>query len=150
MSIKTIEINSFKNFCGFNKFDVKSSNENFIVIIGANGTGKSSIMDAIQWCIFNLTHKDMRCKNMSDLLNKEDKILGINKFSVALKIENMYSYIVITRTYEISKRSKKSNISAIYNKNNESIIISEFDSIKSILISIYGISMNCIERIVRI
>jgi chromosome segregation ATPase len=149
MLIKTIEINSFKNFSGYNKFDVsQSSDDNFIVIIGANGSGKSSIMDAIQWCMFNLSTKDMRCKNTSELLNKEDKLIGITKFSIVIEIENITSSIIISRTYDLSKRPHKPVISAIYNENNESNLISEFEDIKNVLLS-YGISMNCIERNVR-
>lgn len=50
MILKSIELNNFRLFYGNHKLQFKEND--FNVIVGNNATGKSSIIEAIKWCIY--------------------------------------------------------------------------------------------------
>lgn len=50
MILKSIELNNFRLFYGNQKLEFKEND--FNVIVGNNATGKSSIIEAIKWCIY--------------------------------------------------------------------------------------------------
>ncbi len=63
--IKEIELNNFKSFSGSNKFTfTKTIN----AIVGANGSGKSNIIDAIMFVLGESSKKEMRSEMLSDLV----------------------------------------------------------------------------------
>ena len=48
MNIESLTIKNFKNYLGEVKFDLSKK---IILLHGANGFGKSSFFDAIEWCL---------------------------------------------------------------------------------------------------
>jgi chromosome segregation ATPase len=42
----------------------------FNVIVGRNGSGKSAVLDGIEWCLFHSKSKDLRASSHQDLVNK--------------------------------------------------------------------------------
>ncbi len=63
--IKEIELNNFKSFYGSNKFTFSKS---INAIVGANGSGKSNIIDAIMFVLGESSKKEMRSEMLSDLV----------------------------------------------------------------------------------
>ena len=53
MKIKSLEIENFRGFFGKHKLEFSIDQEKSItLIIGENGTGKSNILEAINWCLY--------------------------------------------------------------------------------------------------
>lgn len=53
MKIKELELNNFRSFRGITKFNFDTNEENNIILIGGeNGSGKTSIFEAIKLCIY--------------------------------------------------------------------------------------------------
>lgn len=50
-----------------------SKNSNVTIFYGMNGHGKSSILHAIRWCLYNETRVNKKTKGVELLLNKESK-----------------------------------------------------------------------------
>ena len=53
MNLKSVELNNFRLFKGNHKLDLKENDLN--VIVGANASGKSSIAEAIRWCLYGIS-----------------------------------------------------------------------------------------------
>jgi chromosome segregation ATPase len=72
--ITKIELENFKNFKGRVSIDLCDpavDTSYFNVIVGRNGTGKSCIIEAIDWCLFRGTARDMRGGSVRDLVHNE-------------------------------------------------------------------------------
>ena len=63
--IKTLELDNFKSFSGHVKFDFING---FNVIAGANGSGKSNVIDALMFVFGGASKKDMRSELLVDLI----------------------------------------------------------------------------------
>ncbi len=53
MNLKSVELNNFRLFKGNQILDLKENDLN--VVVGANASGKSSIVEAIRWCLYGIS-----------------------------------------------------------------------------------------------
>lgn len=69
--ITRVVISNFKNFCGEETIVLSSpSDESYVdVLVGRNGSGKSCLLESIDWCLCNRTPRDIRASSMKDLVN---------------------------------------------------------------------------------
>lgn len=93
MKIDTLTIRNFKNYFGFNRFDLTVSKEERIVLIGGeNGSGKTTIQEAVRLCLFGKSMDDARMTEkeyssyISSCLNKHAKATGENQISIILEL----------------------------------------------------------------
>jgi len=67
MKIKSLELTNFKQFYGNQIVDIStSSDKNVTVFRGVNGTGKTSLFTAINWCLYGIGHE-----GMGEIVNKQ-------------------------------------------------------------------------------
>lgn len=52
MIFKSIKIKNYRQFRDTDTIDLNSSNKNINVIVGSNGSGKTNLSNAIQWCLY--------------------------------------------------------------------------------------------------
>ena len=88
MILKSLILNNFRLFYGTQKFDLKND---LNVIVGANSTGKSSIVDAIKWCLYGYGNNSML--NFRAAQENNEKTL-----SVECKFEDESDVILINRS----------------------------------------------------
>ena len=118
MRINRLKITNFKNFNGEVEFDFS---KNIILLYGANGYGKSTIFEAIEWCLtgkiekYNKSEHDFRL----DVSNK--LLLGKKDFIVEVKLS--FDDFEIIKSFSVGKDILLSNTSSkIITKENEQII----------------------------
>lgn len=95
MKINSITICNFKCFEGINKIDlsINSRTKNIILIYGANGTGKTTILDAIRLCIFgkrfsnNILSKKKYEEYLISTKNRQSQIIKDDRFFIQIDIE---------------------------------------------------------------
>ncbi len=108
MSIRSIKLNNFKNWGPYtdSKCIHLSDKNNFSVtnylvcIVGENGSGKSAIVEAIEWVLFQTNSKLIRADNMKYLINNES-----NSMFVELVIESKEFEIIVRR--ELNGKTSK-------------------------------------------
>lgn len=111
MRLKSIELHGFKSFARKTiiKFD-----EQFSVIVGPNGCGKSNISDAIRWVLGEQSAKNLRGNKMEDVVFAGSSNLNaMNYCKVSIKFDNRdktlpidYSEVEVARTAYRSGESK--------------------------------------------
>ena len=75
--IKTVSLFYFKN----HKETTINFDSLFNVIVGRNGSGKSAVLDAIEWCLFHSKGSDLRASSYSDLVNihkPKDAVMAVH------------------------------------------------------------------------
>ena len=60
MLIESLELENFKVFYGPNKIDIGQGPGNVVVVQGDNGRGKSTLMEAVFWCLYGKEKKHDR------------------------------------------------------------------------------------------
>jgi len=136
MFIKSITIYNFKNYKNKYTFDLMSNpseNKNIVLIGGENGTGKTSILEAINLCLYghNITGLSISKRKYRDyirsLKNKysKDQMFFIN---IELKIdESLTSYILtIKRVWELDENNFNERLYINRDGNPLEIIPSEY------------------------
>jgi chromosome segregation protein len=102
--IKQLELENFKSFAGRTKF---SFVKGFNAIAGANGSGKSNVIDAFLFVFGGLSKKEMRSEVLTDLIfngGKAQKPADSAKVSVVFDNSD-HSFAKIAETeMEISRR----------------------------------------------
>jgi DNA sulfur modification protein DndD len=69
MKIKSLELTNFKQFYGNQIVDIStSSDKNVTVFRGVNGTGKTSLFTAINWCLYGIGHEGLKQVSECDLV----------------------------------------------------------------------------------
>ena len=105
MRIKEIELVGFKSFVDKTKF---SFNEGICAVVGPNGCGKSNIVDAIRWCMGEMSAKSLRGSEMQDVIfngSESRKPMGMAQVTIVFDCEDgrspagyeQFSEIQVTR-----------------------------------------------------
>lgn len=81
--LRQVTVRNFRNFQGEYKFDFS---KNFTIFLGDNGNGKSSIFDAIQWCLTGRIDRFTGINSRENLKN-----ILINKNSNDCFVEILFS-----------------------------------------------------------
>jgi chromosome segregation protein len=102
MHLKRLEIHGFKSFADSIKLDFEPG---ITAVVGPNGCGKSNIIDAIRWCLGEMSAKSLRSTAMLDVVfNGSGARPPQNLAEVTLTFDNAdkrlpidYSDVSITR-----------------------------------------------------
>lgn len=116
--ITKVVLNHFKNFNGAQTIVLSSPEDEYYcdIIIGRNGSGKSCLVEAIEWCLYNRPPRDMRASNLKDLVNV---LSPDGKMAVSVELINRrseseaynFDYLTITRSYNGRVTNAKCSIS---------------------------------------
>ena len=65
MKIESLSINNFRQFCGEVTLELSTDpDKNVTVVHGANGSGKTSLLNAFKWCFYGQTDFDTLNENI--------------------------------------------------------------------------------------
>lgn len=80
MEINKIFLHNFCLFIGKQEVDMSiTENRNVVLFIGGEDSGKSTILKAINWCVFNLATKNLLNQEVADSLKEgESTIVDVN------------------------------------------------------------------------
>ena len=102
--LKKIELNGFKSYAQLTTITFPN---NFVGIIGPNGSGKTNIVDAIRWVLGEISSKQLREENTNDIIfagstaldpsNEVDVKLFFDNSSKILNID--HDEVIIRRHY---------------------------------------------------
>ena len=147
----SLKIENFKNFKDEQNLILHDSNEDscaFSVLVGNNGAGKSSVLDAIEWVAFNRSAKTLRASKNDDLIS-----IGKNFLSVEALFINSYdkSSLRITRTHSRGGQTRSFAILNRHAKDSRvprSLTLNGAQKISNALQEVCRVDMNNLERIV--
>lgn len=114
MHIKCITIDGFKSYG--KKVELSDFDKQFNAITGLNGSGKSNILDSINFVLGSNNMQLARCNNLRELIYKSGQA-GVVKASVSITFDNTdrkqsppsyesYPEIVVRREVNLASRSK--------------------------------------------
>lgn len=124
MIIKKIKLYNFGSYYEFNEFEFCHGDKNVTLINAENGTGKTTLLNALKWCLYGLEggkntnnqiiNKDNQSVKPIDLLNKKINIEfaeSEKRFSVELffKKDGKDYKIVRTNTFKGNKQLSGNN-----------------------------------------
>eukprot|EP01041_Mallomonas_annulata_P006658 gene6658-13477_t len=142
--LRKVQLSNFKNYGQFQSIDIGDANEcPFTVVIGRNGSGKSSLIDAIEWCCFGSSkrYSSIRVKNVKELINSSSKLPQMWVEVEFLNIKNGEIFR-IKRGYKSGSMVCKAWLSTSKDDFNE---VHPSDT-NDILLS-FGIDLNNIDRV---
>ncbi len=86
MFLKQLEMQGFKSFLKRSKIELEPG---INAVIGPNGVGKSNIVDAVMWCLGEISSKALRGKKMEELIFGGSKnYQPVGRAEVSLLIDN--------------------------------------------------------------
>ncbi|MBI5624253.1 MAG: chromosome segregation protein SMC [Elusimicrobia bacterium] len=102
MYLKSIEIIGYKSFADKTRLEFEPG---ITGIVGPNGCGKSNVMDAIRWCLGEMSWKSLRAGAMTDVIfagSKRRQPLAMTEVSLVFdNAKNLlpiaYSEVTVTR-----------------------------------------------------
>ncbi len=107
MFLKKIEAYGFKSYA---EKTIINLDESFIGIVGANGSGKTNIVDAIRWVLGETSAKQLRGETNNDIIfYGSDGFLPANEASVTLYFDNSNKVLNINEHEVTVKRVLKRN-----------------------------------------
>ena len=123
LSLQKIKMTNYRSYCDNNEMIFSNDSKRTITVIhGDMGRGKTTIMDAIYWCLYNSEPEKPQKKDQSDesVINSNAyKVLEIGE-SGKTQVEVTFSddvgpYLIITRTVEFTKNSNDADLKTITN-----------------------------------
>jgi chromosome segregation protein len=111
MYLKALEIYGFKSFANKVKMPLKPG---ITCIVGPNGCGKSNVVDALKWCIGEMSWKSLRMPSMMDVIFAgTTKRQQLNMGEVSMTFDNDsrklpldFSEVTVTRKIYRSEESE--------------------------------------------
>jgi chromosome segregation protein len=102
MYLKRLEMVGFKSFAERTRLEFESG---VTAIVGPNGCGKSNVVDALRWCLGEMSAKSLRSKVLADVIfNGSANRAPSNLSEVSMTFDNSqnrlpidYSEVTITR-----------------------------------------------------
>ncbi|MBI3549570.1 MAG: chromosome segregation protein SMC [Elusimicrobia bacterium] len=102
MHLKSLEIVGFKSFADKTRLEFKPG---ITGVIGPNGCGKTNVMEAIRWCLGEMSWKSLRSPSMVDVIfNGNARRKPLSMAEVTLTFDNtsgqlpvQYTEITVTR-----------------------------------------------------
>src|SRR3989344_9335893 len=96
MHLKSIEMVGFKSFADRTTVELKPGISG---IVGPNGCGKSNIVDALRWCLGEMSAKSLRSKQMLDVIFAGSSGRpALNLSEVTLTFDNTHRLLPIDYT----------------------------------------------------
>ncbi|TPW19294.1 MAG: chromosome segregation protein, partial [Elusimicrobia bacterium] len=113
MYLKSIEILGFKSFADRTRIELKTGING---VIGPNGCGKSNIMEAIRWCIGEMSWKSLRSDSMvSVIFAGTARRAPMNLCEVTLTFDNAQSLLPVQYSeVQVARRLFRSGESEYY------------------------------------
>jgi exonuclease SbcC len=118
LNIRTISLGNYRSY--EEEFEMEFRDNEMILIYGKNGAGKSTIFDAMHWCLYG---RGLDGKTNTSLINKNIKKDMFVKMEIELK-DDVYE---IERYYKHKNFNKDSTV-VIIKKNGENIESTTVDS----------------------
>lgn len=107
MKLIRLEINNFRQFYDKQVIDFAIKSDKGVTLIhGENNGGKTALLNALRWCLYEETTENLLEPN--NLLNKHAANRGINTFSVYLQLEHNGRLLEVRRIQ--SRTSPKSDL----------------------------------------
>lgn len=114
MRIKMIELYSFRIYQGYHDFNIE--NKKLIIIYGPNGNGKSTLFDALEWCItgeIKRFKKSTEKSKFNYLFNEEEYKKQNPEVYVSIEFEDEGCTHTIKRLIEEDKYKRTSTTKII-------------------------------------
>ena len=104
MILKTLKLSNFRQFYGDGDIQFSTgTNRNVTLIHGENGVGKTTILNAILWCLFERLTPDF--EQPKDLINSEAVIEGKKSCKVEVYFEHDKKDYVALRIYSKERQN---------------------------------------------
>jgi chromosome segregation protein len=116
--IRRIEIKGFKTF---GKKVSINFDKGLTVITGPNGSGKSNILDAIKFALGELSPKELRGGNLSDIIHKNSLNIPAKSAHVSIQFDNSDRRIPIDSDFVTISREFRMNGEGIYRINGKRV-----------------------------
>ncbi|MGB3327562.1 MAG: AAA family ATPase, partial [Thermomicrobiales bacterium] len=112
MILTRVEIENFKQFAGHHEIEIP--NAATVGVIGNNGVGKTTLFEAIEWCLYNpasIKSKDIRPRGRS----------GFTKVTVLMEDPATGRTVIVER--ELKKASTVAAIYEVTESGDEALIV---------------------------
>lgn len=105
MQIKRVKLKNFRQFYGEQEIDFSvSENQNVTLVHAENGFGKTSILNAVLWCLFNQTTPKFEQPN--DIVNYEAADEGANTAVVEVEFEFNDDLYIVQRHFNANSKKR--------------------------------------------
>ena len=116
--LQKVSMENYRSYCGKNEIVFSNDSQRTITVVhGDMGRGKTTIMDALYWCLYNSEPEKPQKKDQA-----EESIINSNAYKLLEKgqsgkteIEVIFSddigpYLILTRTIDFTKESEETEL----------------------------------------
>ena len=124
MNLRWLTLEGFRSFRKRTTFDLRTFSA-FVHIAGDNGAGKSSLMEALYWCLYGKTSRGVRAGNVRSWQSEQQCL-------VSLRLEKDGTSYDVTRTWgpnslRIDKRNvEQAEVNALVGLSEDEFLHSPF------------------------